>query len=140
MSYEWTDVQTGNRLLVREVGGIGPGVRHGSDDEIAFQFGPTTCALCRELLRVVEERDLLKLRINDADRLADEVAALVTRRVLDSRSAAADALLVYRETPRTERSDRIAALEAENAKLREALSAFLPLPEGTKVISVRRGE
>lgn len=59
-----------------------------------------------------------------ADRLADEVAALVTNRHLDSRSAAADALLNYREPPRTERSDRIATLEAERARLRERVEGL----------------
>jgi hypothetical protein len=47
-----------------------------------------------------------------ADALADEVAALVLRRVIDSRSPAADALLDYREPPSTPRADRIAALES----------------------------
>lgn len=48
-----------------------------------------------------------------ADALADEVAALVRRGVIDSRSPAADALLDYREPPSTPRADRLAALEAE---------------------------
>jgi chromosome segregation ATPase len=48
-----------------------------------------------------------------ADNLADEVAALVTRGVLDARSGAADALLDYRNPPRTPRADRLAALEAQ---------------------------
>lgn len=48
-----------------------------------------------------------------ADALADEVAALVRRRVIDSRSPAADALLDYRDPPTTPRADRLAVLEAE---------------------------
>lgn len=43
-----------------------------------------------------------------ADRLADEVAALITRGVLDQRSPVADALLDYRSPPRTPRSDALA--------------------------------
>jgi hypothetical protein len=52
-----------------------------------------------------------------ADRLADEVDVLIQRKIIDSRSPAADALLDYREPPRTERSDRLAKLEAEIARL-----------------------
>lgn len=55
----------------------------------------------------------LELRLRAADRLADEAAALVTLRQLGSRSPLADALLDYRDPPQTERSDRIASLEAE---------------------------
>jgi hypothetical protein len=46
-----------------------------------------------------------------ADRLADEVAVLVRRRVIDARSPAADALLDYRNPPSTPRADRLADLE-----------------------------
>jgi hypothetical protein len=46
-----------------------------------------------------------------ADRLADEVAVLVRRGVIDSRSLAADALLDYRDPPFTERSERLAGPE-----------------------------
>lgn len=60
-----------------------------------------------------------------ADRLADEVAVLVTRGYLDSRSAAADALLDYRQPPRSPRSDRLAELEngvaTERARIRKEL-------------------
>lgn len=48
-----------------------------------------------------------------ADALADEAAALVALRQLDSRSALADALLNYRDPPMTDRSDRIAELETK---------------------------
>lgn len=48
-----------------------------------------------------------------ADALADEVAVLVDRKVIDSRSPAADALLDYRNPPRSPRSDRIVELEVE---------------------------
>lgn len=51
------------------------------------------------------------LRLCAADRLADEVANLVMMRRLDARSAAADALLDYRNPPQSERSDRITDLE-----------------------------
>jgi hypothetical protein len=80
------------------------------------------CAAC-----VREERDALleeirRFRLDPfvircADRLADEVAALVRRRVIDSRSPAADALLDYREPPSTPRADRLAALEREVERL-----------------------
>lgn len=52
-----------------------------------------------------------------ADRLADEVAALVSGGKLDSRSPAADALLDYRNPPRTPRSDRLALQDAREAAL-----------------------
>ena len=52
-----------------------------------------------------------------AEVLADEVAVLVRRGVLDSRSPVADALLDYRNPPPTERSDRMAVLEAEVERL-----------------------
>lgn len=48
-----------------------------------------------------------------ADRLADEVATLVRRRVLDARSPAGDALLDYRDPPTTDRADRMAEFERE---------------------------
>lgn len=74
-----------------------------------------------------------------ADRLADEVAVLVTNGYLDSRSAAADALLDYRNPPRSPRSDRLADLERENAELRKIASALVPIPEGATVLSVEIG-
>lgn len=60
-----------------------------------------------------------------ADEMADAVAALVTRKVIDARSPAADALLNYRNPPRTERSDLISELQAENERLREACQRVL---------------
>ena len=63
-----------------------------------------------------------------ADALADEVAALITRRVLDPRSAAGDALLDYRDPPRTPRSDRLAELERD---LRAAVDRWQKL-EGSR--------
>lgn len=47
-----------------------------------------------------------------ANALADEVAVLVRRQVIDSRSPAADALLDYREPPSSPRADRLALLDA----------------------------
>lgn len=58
-----------------------------------------------------------------ADRLADEVAVLIQRRIIDARSPTADALLDYRETMRTERSDRLATLDAELETARAELRA-----------------
>lgn len=70
-------------------------------------------------LRAIETDMLLSLR--GAERLADEVAALIQQGRIGSRSAAGDALLDYRNPPRNPRSDRIAELEAENEQLRAAL-------------------
>ncbi len=74
-----------------------------------------------EIAKLRAEVDEKTTRLRDADMLADEVAALVMRRVIDSRSAASDALLRYREEPRTELSDRIAALESALSAARAAL-------------------
>ncbi len=57
-----------------------------------------------------------------ADALADEVAVLVRRKVIDSRSPAADALRDYREPPSTPRADRMAQLEQELDRARIALA------------------
>ncbi len=46
-----------------------------------------------------------------ADALADEVAVLVQRKVIDSRSPAADALLDFRNPPMSEHSSRMVTLE-----------------------------
>ena len=48
-----------------------------------------------------------------ADALADEVAVLIRRTIIDARSPAGDALIDYREPPQTERSERIATLEKQ---------------------------
>lgn len=45
-----------------------------------------------------------------ADALADEVDVLIKRRMIDSRSPAADALLDYRDPPRTPRSEELETL------------------------------
>lgn len=55
-----------------------------------------------------------------ADALADEVAVLVRRQVIDARSPAADALLDYRNPPSTERADRLATLQSERDAAQEA--------------------
>lgn len=47
-----------------------------------------------------------------ADRMADEIAFLVQRKVISSRCPAADALLDYRDPPQSPRSDRLLELEA----------------------------
>lgn len=64
-----------------------------------------------DALTAKQTDDHWKLRA--ADDLADAVAAMVTRRQLDSRSLPADALLNYRNPPRTDRSDYLASREAE---------------------------
>lgn len=48
-----------------------------------------------------------------ADALADEVAVLVRRQVIDARSPAGDALLDYRNPPSTPRADRLTTLQAK---------------------------
>lgn len=52
-----------------------------------------------------------------ADHLADEVCVLIDRKIIDSRSPAADALLDYRDPPRSPRSDRIVVIEKSAAGL-----------------------
>jgi hypothetical protein len=55
--------------------------------------------------------DDLRVAVRAAERLADEVAALVQRGAISSRSPAADALLDFRNPPSSPRADRIAELE-----------------------------
>lgn len=96
-----------------------------SDESGIPPSGPSVemLRLIDENLCLAKENSALKYKTLGADRLADEVAALVTRGVIDSRSPVADALLDYREPPRTERSDRLAKLEKEPARIRQALLA-----------------
>lgn len=54
--------------------------------------------------------DRLALQVKYATPMADEVAVLVRRKVIDSRSPAADALLDFREPPSTPRADRLTAM------------------------------
>lgn len=75
------------------------------------------------------EKGLSPLARRAADALADEVAVLVRRKVVDSRSPAADALLDYRDPPSTERADRIAAAESALAAAREMDAAENQLTE-----------
>ena len=72
-------------------------------------------ALSKRPLRTFDQRA--------ADRLADEVAALVQRGKLDARSPL-DALLDYRDSPSTPRADRLAQAEAAVEALRARLSAM----------------
>ena len=62
---------------------------------------------------------LRDMRDRTADALADEVDLLVRNKVIDSRSPTADALLDYRNNPRTPRSDRLRSLEQEVVRLGE---------------------
>ena len=73
-----------------------------------------------------------------ADALADEVAVLIRRKVIDARSPAGDALLDYREPPSSPRADRLAELEVklaerdrELAQIKDKLEqrAFSPLTQ-----------
>jgi hypothetical protein len=56
------------------------------------------------------ENTRLQLRLRGADRLADEVAILVQRKVIGSRCPAADALLDFRDPPQSERSNELESL------------------------------
>jgi rubrerythrin len=73
-----------------------------------------------ELDRLRQTASEQATKVRDADRLADAVAGMVTSGRLSSRSVAADALLDYRNPPRTEQSDLIGKLEAELEQLRAA--------------------
>lgn len=66
---------------------------------------------------------LRTFRSRAADALADEVAVLVRRRVIDFRDPAADALLDFRDPPSTERADRMAAQAAEIERLQALVHA-----------------
>mgnify|MGYP001562521351 CR=1 FL=1 len=84
--------------------------------------------------RIDEDRDSRMLRAEQrllaADRVADEVAALVVNRIIDSRSAAADALLDYRDPPRSPRSDRLGEIESERDALACATHRACPREPG----------
>lgn len=67
--------------------------------------------------------ELLRLR-RDGGRLGDEVQALIQRKVIDVRSPAGDALLDFRDPPRTERGDRLAALEERMDAMRGVGNAW----------------
>lgn len=70
----------------------------------------------RDLSAEVEslsKRPLLTFDHIGAARLADEVDVLVRRKVIDSRSPAADALCDYRDPPTSPRSDRMVDTERE---------------------------
>lgn len=80
----------------------------------------TNCrALAEQLAAAVKEIDRLNaqpVRLFDhlaAERMADEIAVLVQRKVISSRCPAADALLDYRNPPQSERSDRLVDLERQ---------------------------
>jgi hypothetical protein len=97
------------------------GIEAGDDAILQINSGASDeiLRLADRVRELEEARPLTPFERIAADRLADEVASLVSRHLLDSRSAAADALLDYREPPRSARSDRIAALEEEvEAELR----------------------
>ncbi len=66
-------------------------------------------AAADEVRAEMAEGTLAGLDKRCADHLADEVDVLIARKLLDSRSPAADALLDYRDPPRTPRSEQIAS-------------------------------
>jgi hypothetical protein len=61
----------------------------------------------------LSKRPLLTFDHIGAARLADEVDVLVRRKIIDSRSPAADALCDYRDPPTSPRSDRMVDAERE---------------------------
>lgn len=78
-----------------------------------------------------------------ADKLADEVDVLVLRKVIDSRSPSADALLDYRNPPTSPRSDRMAALEKRQEELLATivrLTNETPFPDEVKNALEQRGK
>jgi len=102
--------------------------REAHDEDVFDLPEKRATAIVDEIDRLREENAGLRARlprkpfdVRCADALADEVAVLVRRRVIDARSPAGDALLSYRDPPWSKRSDRMAALEAENAELRRQL-------------------
>lgn len=79
-----------------------------------------------ELKKLTIELARITVRLLTAEDLADEVDALIARRVISERSPAADALLDYRDPPRTERSDRLGKLDTQlvdHDKRMDALAA-----------------
>lgn len=79
-------------------------------DLLTGQLSEATTTICG-----LVEGTVRTFRSRAADALADEVDVLVRRKEIDSRSPAADALLSFRDPPSTERSCRLAALEADVA-------------------------
>lgn len=71
-----------------------------------------------QLRAELAKRPLRSFDQTAADLLADEVAALVRLKVIDSRSPAADALLDYRDPPATPRADRLAEMDHREAAVR----------------------
>lgn len=121
------------------------GVKPSDDGPPTLSAAGMSRAIGREILRLAEENEREK-RMDGfdrlgADRLADEVASLVARGLLDSRSSAADALLDYREPPRTERSDRLANLEAERDRLAEEVERLRVAADAARneCAQIRRG-
>lgn len=106
-----------NDDVVHERGGaaIAPGVVGAEREDYAKKIVDAHNAVVAALRRQLAEHDGGWDR-RAADRLADEVAALVRRGKLDSRSPAADALLDYRNPPSSPRADRLAELEQQLAE------------------------
>lgn len=65
----------------------------------------------------------LDTKVRHAEPLADEVAVLVRRKVIDSRDPAADALLDFRDPPSTPRADRMAVLETWQSDVMAAIAS-----------------
>lgn len=74
------------------------------NDALAAERDAAVLAL--EQIKLTVPRQPFDVRCADA--LADEVAALIIRKVIDARAPAADALLDYRSPPQTPRAERLA--------------------------------
>jgi hypothetical protein len=96
-------------------------------DALISELRTTVAAQAAEIERLKESAPREPFDVRCADALADEVDALIRRNVIDSRSPAADALLDYRDPPRTPRSARIAALEEEVARLSQPVRKAVDL-------------
>lgn len=104
--------------------------------EVRGHYAPTREVIRKALLAAASrERPADDGRVFDklaADKLADEVAALVVLGDLGTRSRAGDALLDYRNPPRTERSDAIAA------EIRRAREVYAPAPASSGAAAEER--
>ena len=103
--------------------------RLGRADEVRFDLADQLLAATQEVERLRAIAGTFDKRC--ADRLAEEVAVLVLRKVIDSRSPAADALLDYRDPPSTEHADRLAKADAECERLRKLVGEACDYAEGS---------
>ncbi len=96
-----------------------------SDVDRFIDLAPRLVADVERLEALLAKAPLRSFDSRAADALADEVAVLVTKKVIDSRSPAADALLDYRNPPTSSRADALAAERERSGRLEAALRALL---------------